>query len=465
MTAGSHRWLVLVAMTGSASMIMLDQTVVAVALPSMTRELPLHASGQQWVVNAYVLATAAAVALGGRAADVLGRVRTFRAGVILFFLASAGCGLVPPGPAAEGALIAFRALQGLGAALMMPVSGAIVVDAFAPGERGRAMAAYAGISQVFLALGPLLGGVLTELVSWRAVFWLNVPVGLAALVLVHVARPDEGRPAGGGVSPGAAVLLVSGLGATVLGVQQAGAWGAPAVLTLAAGLVLLAGFAVGALRARDPLLDLRLLARRAFLGNLVVAGLVQFGLLAVVLFGSLYLQDLLRLRPMTTGLAALPLIVPVAVASQIGGRWYDRSGVRPPVLTGLVVAVTGLVAWTVALPDLAYRPQVPGMILTSVGLGLLLSPTNADALDRVPAGARAQASGLMQTGRQLGGTLGVAVIGTIVLAVEPHGTLAPSPQAAADAIATGFAAAAAACALALVAAVRLLPRDSDAVAR
>jgi MFS family permease len=187
-----RRWLVLVAMTGSLSMIMLDQTVVSVALPSMARELPLTPHGQQWVVNAYVLALAALVALGGRAADLLGRVRAFQIGVTLFFLASAGCAVAWD----TTSIIGFRALQGAGAALMVPVSATIVLAVFPEGERGRVMAIYAGISQVFLALGPLVGGLLTEYVTWRAVFLLNVPVGLATLALVAVAK-IENRPVAG----------------------------------------------------------------------------------------------------------------------------------------------------------------------------------------------------------------------------------------------------------------------------
>lgn len=462
--APANRWLVLIAMTGSLSMIMLDQTVVTVALPAMSRDLPLTPTGQQWVVNAYVLALAALVAFGGRLGDLLGGVRTFRLGVVVFFLASVGCGVAPQGGLGEPWIIACRALQGAGAALMMPVSAAIVVNAFGVRERGRAMAVYVGISQVFLAVGPLLGGVLTAAVSWRAVFWLNVPVGLAALAVVHVARPPNVRH-GGRVRPLSVLLLVGGIGATVLGVQEASRWGwtSPATLgVLVAGLVLSAVFVRSQLAAADPLVDVRLLRRRPFLGDVVVNGLMQFGLLAVVLFSSLYLQDLLGFGPVRTGLAVLVLILPLALAAQVGGRWYDRAGVRPPVLTGLLVSFVGLVAWAAALPSLSYPLQVPGMVLTGLGLGLATSPANTDALGRVDAGERAQASGLLQTVRQLGGTLGVAVIGAVVLGIERSGTGAEVPQRAANAIAVGFAASAVAFAIALTAGWVLLSRDAVA---
>ncbi|HEX4017929.1 MAG TPA: MFS transporter [Frankiaceae bacterium] len=448
-------------MTGSLSMIMLDQTVVSVALPSMTRDLPLSPTGQQWVVNAYVLALAALVAIGGKLGDRFGGVTTFRWGVTIFFVASVGCGLVPHGSWGQPAIIGFRALQGVGAALMMPVSAAIVMGAFPLAERGRAMAAYAGISQIFLAVGPLVGGLLTQLVSWRAVFWLNVPVGVAALILVRVAAPQNVRRADARVPLTSASLLVAGVGATVLAVQQASywSWTSPTtLLTLLVGVALTTLFVVRQLGDSAPVVNVRLFARRGYLADVLVVGLTQFGLLAVVLFSSLYLQDLLHQGPIKAGLAVLPLVLPITAAAQIGGRWYDRSGVRAPVVTGLSLAFAGLIAWTISLPSLNYWLQTPGMVLTGLGLGLILSPSNTDALGRVEVSERSQASGLMQTVRQLGGTLGVALIGAIVLGIEHHGT-SGGRQHAADAITAGFAAAAVSFLVALVVGYRLLSRD------
>lgn len=462
MNESSNRWLVLVAMTGSLSMVTLDQTVVTVALPSMATELALSVTGQQWVVNAYVLAMAALVAVGGKLGDRIGGVTTFQAGVALFFLASAGCGLAPAGDLGEAWIITFRALQGVGAALMMPVSAAIVIGAFGVAERGKAMAIYAGISQLFLAVGPLLGGVLTQTVSWRAVFWLNVPVGIAALVLVHVARPDNAKGQPTSIRAGAVALLVGGVASTVLALQQASrwGWGSPATLiVLVAGVGLTTWFVLSQLRATEPLVDVRLFAKRAFSGDLIVAGLVQFGLLPVVLFSSLYLQDLLGFSPIRTGLAVLPFILPITLGAQIGGRWFDRSGVRPPVLAALLIAFLGLVVWTIALPHLSYTAQLPGMVLTGFGLGLMISPTNTDALSRVTAAERSQASGLLQTIRQLGGTFGVAIIGAIVLGIEHRGTRTDTPQDAADAITVGFAAASVVFLIAYMAGRRLLARE------
>lgn len=453
-----HPWLVLIAMTGALSMVMLDQTVVTVALPSMARELPLSASGQQWVVNAYVLAMAALVALGGKLGDKLGGVTTFRLGVILFFLASAGCGLAPHGSLGEPWLLATRGLQGVGAALMMPASAVIVMNAFSVERRGRAMAAYAGISQLFLAVGPLVGGVLTESVSWRAVFWLNVPVGIVALVLVRLARPANVRCSDARINPVSVAVLVVGLGALVLAIQQAASWfwtSQTTLVTLGVGVLLTAVFTATQIRSRHPLVNVRLFSRAGFAGDVVVNFLLQFGMLAVVLFSSLYLQQLLRMSPIATGLAVLPLIVPITIGAQVAGRWYDRAGVRPPVLTGLTIATVGLLAWTVTLPLLSYPVQVPGMALTGLGIGLVISPTNTDGLGRVAPLQRSQASGLLQTMRQLGGTLGVAVISAIVTGTAAGHT---GHHASADAITAGFTAATVVFALALVCARRWLSR-------
>ena len=456
-----NRWLILLAMTGALSMIMLDQTVVTVALPSMTHDLGLSSTGQQWVVNAYVLAMAACVALGGKLGDRLGPVTCFRLGVIVFFTASVFCGLTPADGGEAWMLIA-RAAQGVGAALMMPVSAKIVMDAFPVAERGRAMAVYAGVSQIFLAVGPLLGGALTEWVSWRAVFWLNVPVGVLALILVAVARPANVRERDARISVTAAGMLVSGLLLTVLAIQQGSTWhwsSAATLVPLVCGLAITSVFVVTQWRSTTPLVDVRLFARKAFTANVVTLALVQFALLAAILFSTLYLQDLLHMSPMRAGLATLPLILPIAVAAQIGGRWYDRAGNRPPVLTGLATATLGMMFWALAMPHLDYALQLPGMIITGFGLGLVFSPTNTDALSRVSSAERSQASGIVQTARQLGGTLGVAVIGSVVLGIEHEVTRTPIPQHAADAITVGFWIAAAVFALALVCAATLLSRE------
>lgn len=458
-TTQKHRMLVLIAMTGTLSMVMLDQTIVSVALPTMMKDLPLSAGGAHWVASAYVLAMAALVALGGRMGDWLGAANACRIGVAVFFLASCGCGLVPNGDAGQPLLLFFRALQGAGAALMLPASQAVVTDTFPAAERGRAMAIYVGIGQVFLAVGPLIGGLLTEWVSWRSVFWLNVPVGLATLALLQIAKPGAGAARSAAPSVPVAVALVVGMALFVLGIQEGPnfGWTSPATLaSIAAGFALLSYLVWQQWRATDPLVDVRQVARPGVAGDLVVLTLVQFALLGMVLYGTMYLQNVLGAAPLTAGAMSLPLILGIAAGAQAGGRLYDRSGIRLPVLAGLALGATGTALWAASLLGDSYLLQLPGMIIAGLGLGLVQSPTSVDALSRATADKRTQVSGLIQTLRQLGGTLGIAATGAIVLSLEPAGA---TSTAARGAIAAAFAFSAAALAVGFVAGWLLLSRE------
>jgi MFS family permease len=327
------------------------------------------------------------------------------------------------------------------------------------------MAMYAGISQVFLAAGPLLGGLLAEWVSWRAVFWLNVPVGIAALVMVRIAKPDNASLAQGRLSAADLTLLTAGIGALVVGVQQANTWGWGSAWTLGsiiAGLTLTVGFCSKQLRSRDPLLNLRLFQRRPFMADSTVMGLLQFALVPITLYTSLYGQNLLGFSPVIAGVAALPLVLPITVAAQIGGRWFDRAGVRQPVLTGLAIGTVGVVVRAVTLPTLNYWAGVPGMVLMGIGLGLTISPTNTDSLNRVAAAERGQASGLVQTVRQLGGTLGLAVVGAVIAAASRSRPSLTAAHQTADAMELGSLVTAAVMAIAWFAGRRYLAHGAQA---
>ncbi len=413
-TADNRRWWVLGTMTGSLSMILIDQTVVAVALPTIQRDLEMTTVGLQWIVNAYLLALAATVALGGRIGDLIGNARAFRIGALVFVGASAACGFAQ----GEAWIIAARAVQGLGAALMTPATGALVANAFRPSERGRAMGIYAGVSMAFLALGPLIGGLLTEGVSWRAVFFVNLPVGLAMLAAAQFTLRDEPRPAERpSIDWGGAPLLVLGLGSLVLGLMQSRPWGwdSPATIgLLAASAILLPLTVLWELRQREPLVQLRLFAIRNFLAdNLVLAG-VQFALTGVAVFGALWVQNVLGFTPIESGLSLLPLTLPVLVLAPRAGALYDRIGPRAPVAIGCLLVAASLLWAAVVLHERSYGWLVPGYVLMGIGLGIMMTPANADAMNAVLPQLRSQASGVLQTTRMVGATIGVAVMGTII---------------------------------------------------
>jgi EmrB/QacA subfamily drug resistance transporter len=416
-SARSRRWWILAAMTGTLSMILLDATVVSVALPSIQRDLDMGQTELQWVVNAYLLALAALVAVGGRLSDMVNRVGVLIAGIALFVLASAACGLA----GSDEALIAARTVQGAGAATMVPPTAAIVINEFAVDERGKAMGVYAGVSMIFLSLGPLVGGVLTEHLDWRWVFWVNLPVGATTIALILLTRP-EGRVEGGQrLDVPGLVTLVPGLAAVVLALMESSTWGwgSPAtLLLLGGGLALLAAFVVVERRASQPLVQLRLFASRNFRGDTLVLFCVQFALVALTVFGAIYLQDMLGFDPVKAGVALLPLTLPLLVAAPLAGRIYDRVGPRWPVAIGTAVAAAGFAWQALFLHDFSYGRLVPGYLLVGLGIGLVMSPANTDAMSSAPAALRGQASGVIQTMRQVGGTVGLAIVGTIVASVQ-----------------------------------------------
>ena len=409
-------------MTGSLSMIMLDQTVVSVSLPTIQDELGIGETGLQWIINSYILAIASLVALGGRIGDAIGRPRAFIIGVSVFVAGSLACGVTPSVPGISAPwIIGSRAVQGMGAALMQPASAALVTNAFPLEARGRAMSVYAGVSQAFLAVGPLLGGALTQYASWRWVFLLNVPVGGLAIALTLIARPQDVVSGKQHMDIAGIFLLIGGLGSLVFGIQQAGHWGAQSPLTwgcVVGGVIVLSLFGWRELRAESPLVQLRMFTVRAFSVDVTLMFLVQFALVSATIFAAIYFQTVLGFEPFESGLAMLPLILSSFVIARVAGIIFDRVGARPPVLVGSVVACVGMGWWAWSLTRLDYAWQFPGMMCLGFGVGLIFIPINTDLLSRTPAKWRGQASGVAQTIRQAGGTISVAVIGSVLIAVR-----------------------------------------------
>ncbi|MDW5597444.1 DHA2 family efflux MFS transporter permease subunit [Conexibacter stalactiti] len=417
-TEDNRRWWVLATMTASLSMILIDQTVVAVALPTIQADLGVTTVGLQWVVNAYLLTLAAFVALGGRIGDLIGNARAFKVGAAIFVLASAVCGFAD----SEAQIIAARAVQGLGAALLTPATGALVANAFGAEERGRAMGIYAGVSMVFLALGPLIGGLLTDLVSWRAVFFVNLPVGAALLALAHVSLPDT-PPRPGRVDWGGVPLIVLSLTCLVLGLMQSRAWGwdSPATIALlVTGAVLLPLTIVWELRQREPLVELRLFRSANFTADGIVLASVQFAMTGIAVLGAVWVQDVLGFTAIEAGLSLLPLTLPVLLIAPRAGGLYDRIGPRGPVTVGCALGALALVWVATVLHHRDYTWLIPGYVVMGIGLGVMMTPANTDAMNAVAPELRAQASAVLQTIRQVGATLGVAVMGTIVAHGQSH---------------------------------------------
>ncbi|MGP8059968.1 MAG: MFS transporter [Acidimicrobiales bacterium] len=416
---GQNKTLVLAAMIFAVSMTFIDQTIVSIAVPNIQHELKLTSTGVQWVVNGYLIALAALFALGGRLGDIYGHAKCCVIGVIVFAGASTMCGLTPTGSIAEAWIVAFRVVQGAGAALMFPAALAIVVNTFALRERGRALALFFGIAGGLTAVGPILGGYLTQW-TWRAIFWVNVPVAIIALVLIAASRPKtEYRWAR--LDHLGAVLIAAGIGLSVFGFQQSVPWGwhDPLIwVCILGGLALIAVFVVVELRTRPPLVEIRIFKIRPFLVENLVLLIAMMSFIPVFFFASEYAQISLDKTASTAGVFLLFFFVGFVVAAQIGGRMLDREGAKRAVVLGCAVSAVGFALWAGEVTTLKLASQQWYVILAGFGMGMMLGPANTDAVNRAGHLSYGEATGITQTVRNYGASLGIAVLGTILLTVE-----------------------------------------------
>jgi EmrB/QacA subfamily drug resistance transporter len=417
LSESNRRWWTLGAMCFALFMIMLDNTVVNVALPSIQRDFDASLSALEWTINAYTLTFAVLLVTGGRLGDIFGRRFVFLVGVAIFAIASATIGLAPT----EGLLVASRALQGVGAALMMPGTLSILTHAFPPQERGRAIGIWAGVSAIALAVGPLLGGWLTEDVSWRAIFFLNLPVAAGAIaVTLFAAEESRDETVDRRIDwPGIAALTV-GLTALVLALVEGNAWGWGSVEVLA-----LFALAVGALvafvgierRSPAPTVDFAFFRSRQFVGANAVAFMVTFAMFAMFFFLALYMQNILGFTPLETGVRFLPTTLVVIVAGPLSGRLTDRFGPRW-LMTGGLVVVAAALAWMSRIDvDTSYGYLVPAFVAMGAGIGFVMSPMSTAAMNAVDRAKAGVASGTLSMSRMVGGTFGVAALGALIAAV------------------------------------------------
>ena len=412
----SNKQLVLVAMIFAVAMMFIDQTIVALAVPSLQDDLSLSATGAQWIVNGYLLSLAALFAFGGKLADLLGHRRMVIVGVVGFAVCSALCGATPTSGIGEAWIIVFRVLQGAFAAIMFPAALSIVVSAFPISERGRALATFFGITGALTAVGPLAGGYLTEW-TWRSIFWINVPVAIVALVLTARARPAEGVQRGR-LDIRGAVLVSAAMGLAVLALQQAGTWGwadGRTVACLLAGVVLMIAFVRVELRTPEPLIRVRLFLDRGFGADNLVLLLMSAVFVPFFFSASVYAQASLDYSSTEAGLFLLVFFGGFAAAAQLGGRIVDKRGARPAIVLGCALSALGFYLWGTRITDLSLNDQWHWIALSGAGLGLVLGPVSTDALNRAPGAGYGEVTGITQTVRNLGASLGLAIMGSLFL--------------------------------------------------
>jgi EmrB/QacA subfamily drug resistance transporter len=414
-THATNPWIVLVLICLAQFMVILDATIVNVALPSIQKDLHLSEGSLQWIVNAYTLVFGGFLLLGGRAGDLLGRKRLFLIGLVLFTTASLLDGLA----SSEGALIAARSLQGLGAALVSPAALSIISTTFAEGkERARALGVWAAIAIGGSAVGLVLGGVLTQYFSWPWIFFVNVPVGIVAFVLSLRLIP-ESRDAlqHRSYDLAGAVTVTGGLMALVYAIvdAQSAGWGSTKTLGFfVLALVLLAAFVVIEMRAEAPLVRLSIFRIRSLLTANVAMFLAMSGMFAMFFFNTLYIQRVLGFAPLKAGLAFLPFSGGIMVSAGLASQFAPRVGVRVVAGIGFLLSAGGLILLTQLPVHGSYLANVlPAILLSSLGMGAVFMPLTLIATTGLENADQGLASGLFNTSQQVGGALGLAVLSTL----------------------------------------------------
>ena len=413
-TPENKKWWTLAAVSVGLFMIMLDNTVVNVALPSMRRSLHMTLSELEWVVAGYALTFAAFMLTGGKLADYVGRRLIFMVGLAVFTGASLACGLAPNG----GFLIGSRVVQGFGGALMNPATLSIITATFPPRERGKAIGIWAGVSGMALAIGPLVGGLLTEHVNWNWIFFINVPVGILGLLAIPLLI-DESRDTSHEQRLDAPGLLTSGVGLFSLTYAFIEAnrygWTSGRILgAFAVAAVMLVAFLVLEAHQRAPMLELSLFRNRTFSGAngaMLFVGLAMFGTFFYV---SLYMQNVLRYSPVEAGASFLPMTLLIILIAPRAGALTDRVGSRWLVGGGMTLLAVMLFYYSQLGANETFWAILPGLLIGGVGMGLTMTPTTAAAMSAVAVDKAGVGSAVLNSARQVGGSLGIAVMGAIV---------------------------------------------------
>jgi EmrB/QacA subfamily drug resistance transporter len=447
---GNLRWSLLLLLSAAQLMVILDISAVNVALPDLSADLGIDRADIGWTITSYSLIFGSLLLFGGRAADLLGRRRVFLAGLGVFTASSLVTALAGDATVLFGA----RAGQGLGAAMLSPAALSIITSSFHGPERAKALGVWGAVGGAGAAIGVLLGGALTELVDWRAIFFINLPIGaLVGAAAMHIVPADTARPRWQGLDVRGALVATASLGALVYSLSQAETAGWTSLRTVgigAAAITGLAAFAALELRTEQPLLRVQRLADRAIGGGFVMMLAASAVLFGSFLLSSLYLQRVLGAGALETGLAFLPFAAAIAVGVHVATHLITRAGIRLPLAAGFAVAAAGMLLLTGVGEHGSYLADVlPGMVIAGLGLGTVLVAVAVSVLTGARDEETGMLSGLNTTGHEIGGSLGIAILATIATSAVGG--------AAADGIADAYLAAAAIAAGASIAALVILP--------
>ena len=461
-TSQRRKWLALALLCVVQFMVVLDIAIVNVALPSIKIDLGFSQSDLQWVISAYALVFGGFLLLGGRAADILGRRRLFLGGLVVFTVASLLAGLAW----SEASLIGARAFQGLGAAIIAPAALSILSTTFPEGrERNIALGAWGAVGGFGAVAGVLLGGVLTDALSWEWIFFVNVPVGLAALVVAPFLLQESRDAAGKKFDLPGAVLVTGGLSSVVYAITRAGQHGwtdGGTLAVFAVSAALLAGFVAWELRHPDPLMRFGILRIRTVSGANVAGFIMGTAMFSMFLMLTLYMQQVLGYSAMKTGVAYLAVAGTAIVWSTVAAQLVTRIGVKPVLVTGMVALTAGLVYFTQVSVDGSYLGDLlPGFLVIGVGIGFSFVPISIAALAGVQPAEAGLASGLINTSQQIGGALGIAALSTIATTNTSDALASGStpPFALVDGFSAAFTVGAIIAAVGVLASLALVRRD------
>ena len=458
--ASTNPWVVLVLVCFAQFMVVLDATVVNVALPSIQKDLGLSEANLQWIINAYTLVFGGFLLLGGRAGDLLGRKRLFLFGLVVFTTASLLNGLAVN----SGMLIACRALQGLGAAFISPAALAIITTTFEEGaERAKALGVWAAIAIGGSAVGLIVGGALTQLISWPWIFFINVPVGIAVFLLSLRGVPEsKDEHAERSFDVAGAVSVTGGLMTLVYAIVEAQQQGWTSARTLglfALAALLLVAFVVIEMRSKAPLVRLSIFRVRSLTAANVSMFLVASGLFATFFFNTLYIQRVLGYGPLEAGLAFLPFTGGIMVSAGLASKFAPRIGVRPVAIVGMAVTIAGMALLTRMPVGGSYAVDVlPALVLTSLGLGCVFVPLTLIATTGLEDEDQGLASGIFNTSQQVGGALGLAILASLAASKTSSVTGLSQQEALVQGFHVAFVGGAIFVALALVGFVALVRR-------
>jgi len=409
------KWFVFIAASMAFGSIMLDETVVATALPTIQKDLSMSLVASHWIINSYLLVIAGFIAVGGKLGDIIGYRVLFTAGVLIFGISSFAAGFAE----STFTLLTARAVQGIGGAIIFPASMAILALTFPPSQRGFAMGIYGAVGSIMLGIGPLLGGYFTDAFSWRWIFWINVPV---SIVVIAMFLSSWKEPVFKTVRPKidflGLILLVLGTGSLVLAIMQGAEWGWKSEIIIGLFVIsalLLTLFTITELKIKQPLIELDLFNNSTFSSANLLIYTGQFTKTAVIVFGALYFQQALKMDPLKAGLALMPAMIPVGIMAIVAGRATDRFGPRGPSLFGLFLGSLSLILMGFTVGNDSYLLLIPTLFVWGATMPFIFAPALIAVMNSVPEVKQGQASGIVLTSQILGAAIGLAILSAILL--------------------------------------------------